>query len=90
MLVIGVMYDVAKSRIITLRETLHPRSRKFRKSNQQDRRDSELRQMTMRSSKRIMSKYRLLIEYTDDNLGIIRLKVFGKTSTILLKYRYFK
>jgi hypothetical protein len=38
------MYDSAKPRVITLRQTLHPRSGTFKKSSQHDPRDNELQE----------------------------------------------
>jgi hypothetical protein len=66
-----ITYNVAKLCVITSREMLDPRSRTYRKSNQQDLRDNELRQVKISRNVGIMSKYRLSAESIEDNLTII-------------------
>jgi hypothetical protein len=59
------MYDVAKSRVITLWETLHPQSRTFKKSDQHNLRDNELRELASWGNTRNMTKYRVPIKCID-------------------------
>jgi hypothetical protein len=84
-----VTYNVTKPRVITLRETLHPRSQTYRKLNQEDPRDNEFREVATSSNIRNMTEYRVSSAKCTDELAYadveIRIQVFGKISlTILL------
>jgi hypothetical protein len=63
-----VTYDIARIRLIMLRETLHLRSQTYKKSDRQDRRDRELRKVTTSSYTRIITKYSLSVECKEDDL----------------------
>jgi hypothetical protein len=88
-----VTYDIAKPRVIALRQTLHLRSRMYRKSNQQDLRDDEFREVATISNMRNIVDYRISTKSADDlpyaNAKII-VRVFKKSSLpILLKSHQF-
>jgi hypothetical protein len=76
---------------ITLREILHPRSRTFRKSNQQDRCDIEFGEVATSSNMRNTMEYYVSLKCTDNLANAnakIGVRVFKKTSlTILLNSR---
>jgi hypothetical protein len=59
-----VTYDSAKPCIITLRESLKPQSRAFKKSSQHDPRNNEFREIATTCNTKNITKYRASIEYT--------------------------
>jgi hypothetical protein len=60
-----VTYDVAKPYVNTLWET-YPRSRKYKKSNQQERRNNKFREVTTSSSMRKIAEYRVSAKCIND------------------------